>query len=52
MATLKNQVAVSKDTQKNTRNSQAENTFTPVMTEEYITQVSEGNEEMLTKKLF
>ena len=55
MATLRNQqklAGVSKDTQENTRNSHAENTFIQGMTEEYITQVSEHNEESVTKKLF
>ena len=44
MATERNKqklAVVSKGTQENTRNSQAQNTVTPGRTEEYIPQVSE-----------
>ena len=54
MATLRNRrllAAVSNETQENRGNSQAQNTFTPGMTEEYITQVSEEIEGRVTKKL-
>ena len=42
---------VSRETQENTRNGQSQNTFTPGLTEEYITQVSEEIERRVTKKL-
>ena len=55
MATLKNKrklTVVSRETQReNTRNSQAQSTFTPGMTEEYITQVFEEIEGRVFKKL-
>ena len=52
MATLKNKrklAAVSRERQENARNSHAQNTFVPGMTEEYITQVSEEIEGRATK---
>ena len=52
MATLRNKwmlAAVSRETQENARNSRAQNTFAPGMTEEYITQVSEEIEGRATK---
>ena len=40
---------VTRDTQESVKDAQSQNTFVPGMTEEYITQVSEGR---VTKKLF
>ena len=54
MATLKNMrkfAAVSKETQKNTKNSQSQNTPNLEMAEEYINQISEEIEERFTEKL-
>ena len=54
MATLRNNrklAAVSKETPENTRNSQLKNKLNSKMTEEYITQVSEESERIVTKKL-
>ena len=54
MATLRNKrksAAVSREAHENTRNSQAQNTFLPGRTDEYITQVSEEFEGKVTKKL-
>ena len=54
MATLRNKTklaAVSRETLKNTRNSQLQNTLDPGMAPEYISQVSEEIEWSVTKKL-
>ena len=54
IATLRNKwklAAVSRETPENARNSQAQNTFVPGMTEEYITQVSEQTENRVTGTL-
>ena len=54
IATLRNKrklAAISRETQENTRNGQSQNTFTPGMTDEYITQVSEKIEGRVSKKL-
>ena len=54
MATLINKqklAAVSRETLEDTGNGQSQNTSTPGMTEEYITQVSEEIEGRVTKKL-
>ena len=53
MATLRNKTklaAVSRETPENTRNNQSQNTLNPWMAEEYITQISEEIEAMVTKK--
>ena len=53
MATLKNKrklAAVSRETPENTRNNQLQNTLSPGMAEECITQISEETEERVTKK--
>ena len=44
--------AVSRETPENTSNSQSQNTLNPGLTEEYIIQVSEEIEGMVTKKIF
>ena len=54
MATLRKKrklAAVSRETQESARNSQSQNTFFPVLIEEYIAQVSEEIEGGVTKKL-
>ena len=54
MATLRNKrklAGVSREVQETARNSQAQNTFVPGMTEEYITQVSKEIEGRVTKEL-
>ena len=54
MATLKNKrelAAVSRETPKNTRNSQSQNALDPEMAHEYISQVSEEIEGRVTRKL-
>ena len=54
MATLRKKqklAAISRETQKHTRNSQSQNISVPGITEEYITQVSEDIESRVTKKL-
>ena len=54
MATLRNKrklAADSRETPENTRNSQSQNTLDPEMAQEYISQVSEGIEGRVTKKL-
>ena len=54
MATLRNKrklAAVSGQTQKYPRNNQSQNTSAPVITEEYIAQVSEEIQGCVTKKL-
>ena len=54
MATLGNRrklAAVSRETEELTRNSQSQNTSVPVITEEYITQVSEEIEGRVTEKM-
>ena len=54
MATLRNKrklAAVSVETQKYPRNNQSQNTSAPVITEEYIAQVSEEIQGCVTKKL-
>ena len=54
VATLRNRrklAAVSRDTQENTRKSQTQDTFTPGVTKEYITHVSEESEGRVNKKL-
>ena len=54
MATLRNKrklTAVSRETPKNTRNSQSQNTLDPEMAQEYISQVSEEIEGRFIKKL-
>ena len=43
--------AVSRETPENTRNNQSQNTLDPEMAQEYISQVSEEIEGMVTKKL-
>ena len=53
MATLRKQLklaTVSKETQERTKNSQSKNPCVSVITEEYITQVSEEMEARVTKK--
>ena len=56
MATLRNKrnlAAVSREKpEKKTRNNQSQNTLNPGMAEEYVTQVSEEIECVVTKKLF
>ena len=55
METLGNKrklAAISRDTQESARNGQSQNAFVPGMSEEYITQVSEKIQGMVTKKLF
>ena len=54
MATVRNKwklAAVPRETKENTRNSHAQNTFTPGMIEAYITQVSEEIERRVINKL-
>ena len=54
MTTLKNNPnlgAVSRETQKITKNSQSQKTFVPGMTKKYIAQVSEDNEGTVIGKL-
>ena len=54
METLRNKrklAAVSRETPENTRNKQSQNTLNPGLVEEYITQVSEEIEGIVTKKL-
>ena len=54
MATLRNKrklAAVLVETHENTRNVQSQNTLDPEMAQEYISQVSEGIEGRVTKKL-
>ena len=54
MATLRNKrklAAVSREAQEKTVTSQAQNTFTPGMTAEYVTQVSEDIEGRVTNEL-
>ena len=54
MATLRNKrklAAVSRETPQNTRNSRAQNTHDPELTQDYISQVSEEIEGRVTKKL-
>ena len=54
MATLRNKQALavdSRQTEEHTKNSQPQSTFVPGITEEFITQVSNGIEGRLTKKL-
>ena len=54
MATLKNKrelAAVLRETPKNTRNSQSQNTLDLEMAQEYISQVSEEIDGSVTKKL-
>ena len=54
MATLRNKrklAAVSRETPKNTRNTQSQNTLDPEMAQEYISQVSEEIEGRVTTKL-
>ena len=54
MATLKNRkklAAVSRETPKNTKNSQSQNTFDPEVAQDYISQVSEEIEGRVIKKL-
>ena len=54
MATLRNKrklAAVSRETPENTRNNQSQNTLDPEMAQEYISQVSEGIEGRVPKKL-
>ena len=43
--------AVSRETQKITKNSQSQKTFVPGMTKKYIAQVSEDNEGTVIGKL-
>ena len=54
MAAIRNKrksAADSRETQENARNSQAQNTFVPGMTDECINQVSEDIESKVTTKL-
>ena len=54
MATLRNKgklAAVSRETLEGTRNSRAQNTLDPELTQDYISQVSEEIEGRVTKKL-
>ena len=54
MATLRNKgklAAVSRETPESTRNSRAQNTLDPELTQDYISQVSEEIEGRVTKKL-
>ena len=54
MATLGNKrklAAVSRETPEGTRNSRAQNTLDPELTQDYISQVSEEIEGRVTKKL-
>ena len=54
MATLRNKrklAAASRETLENTRNTQSQNTLDPERPQEYISQVSEGIEGKVTKKL-
>ena len=54
MATLRNKrklAAVSRETPESTRNSRAQNTLDPELTQDYISQISEEIEGRVTKKL-